>query len=208
MAVKVRCGELDRLLVMPPSVSDWLPEDHLAFFVVDVVAELDLAAFYGAHRVDGRGGAVYDPAMVLAVLFYAYCTGVRSSRRIERQLIEDVAYRVLAANQRPDHATFRFRRRHQDAIAGLFGRVLALCGTAGLVDAGLVAIDGTKIAADASLFANGNRDELAGEILAEAERADAAEEELFGDRRGDELPAEWVGGARSAGSDPGGVGRA
>ena len=195
MAVNVRAGDLDQLLLMPPSVRDWLPEDHLAFFVSDVVAELDLGEFYAAYRVDGRGGAVYDPAMMLSVLLYAYCTGERSSRRIERRLVEDVAYRVLAVNQQPDHATLaRFRRRHQDAIAGLFGQVLGLCVTAGLVDAGLVAIDGTKIAADASFFANRGRDDLAAEILAEAETVDAAEDALFGDRRGDELPEEWTGG--------------
>jgi transposase len=195
MAVNVRAGDLDQLWLMPPSVRDWLPADHVAFFVSDVVAELDLDEFYAAYRVDGRGGAVYDPAMMLSVLLYAYCTGERSSRRIERRLVEDVAYRVLAVNQQPDHATLaRFRRRHQDAIAGLFGQVLGLCVKAGLVDAGLVAIDGTKIAADASFFANRGRDELAAEILAEAETVDAAEDELFGDRRGDELPEEWTGG--------------
>jgi transposase len=195
VAVNVRAGDLDQLLLMPPSVRDWLREDHLAFFVIDVVAELDLAEFYRCYRDDGRGGAVYDPAAMLAVLIYAYCTGERSSRRIERRLVEDVAYRVVAANQSPDHATLaRFRRRHQDAIAGLFGQVLALCVRAGLVNAGLVAIDGTKIAADASFFANRRREELAAEILAEAEAADAAEDELFGERRGDELPGEWAGG--------------
>lgn len=186
------------LLSMPPSVRDWLLEDHLVFFVIDVVAELDLAPFFRAHRLDGRGGAVYDPAMMLSVLLYAYCTGERSSRRIERRLIEDVAYRVLAVNQRPDHATLaRFRRRHQDAIAGLFGQVLALCVQAGLVDAGVVAIDGTKLAANASFFANRNREDLekiAAEILDEAEQTDAAEDELLGDRRGEEMPAEWAGG--------------
>jgi transposase len=196
--VNVREVDRDQLLLMPPSVRDWLPEDHLAFFVLDVVAELDLALFYKAFREDGRGGAVYDPAMVLAVLIYAYCTGERSSRRIERRLVEDVAYRVLAANQRPDHATVaRFRRRHQDAIAALFGQVLGLCVRAGLVDAGVVAIDGTKIAANASFFANRNRAELeklATEILDEAEQVDTAEDELFGDRRGDELPEQWAGG--------------
>jgi transposase len=198
MAVNVRSADLDQLLLMPPSVRDWLPEEHLAFFVIDVVAELDVDPFLNAYRVDGRGGAVYDPAMMLSVLLYAYCTGERSSRRIERRLIEDVAYRVLAANQRPDHATLaRFRRRHQDAIAGLFGQVLGLCVKAGLVDAGVVAIDGTKIAANASFFANRNREDLeklAAEVLEEAEQTDAAEDELFGDRRGDELPAEWAGG--------------
>lgn len=195
MAVNVRGGDLDQLLLMPPSVREWLPEDHLVFFVLDVVAELDLSDFLRAHREDGRGGAVYDPAMMLAVLVYAYCTGERSTRRIERRLAEDVAYRVLAANQCPDHATLaRFRRRHQDAITALFGQVLAMCVKAGIVDAGLVAIDGTKIAADASFFANRKAEALAKEILEEAEAVDAAEDEEFGDRRGDELPAEWSGG--------------
>ena len=180
---------------MPPSVIDWLPEEHLAWFVLDVVAELDLTAFYSEFRVDGRGGAVYDPAMMLGVLVYAYCTGERSSRRVERRLVDDVAYRALAANQCPDHATLaRFRRRHQEAIAGLFGQVLALCVKAGLVDTGVVAIDGTKIAANASFFANRDREQLAVAILAEAEAVDAAEDDQFGDRRGDELPAEWSGG--------------
>jgi transposase len=195
VAVNVRSGGLDQLLLMPLSVKDWLPEDHLAFFVVDVVSELDLAAFYAAYRADGRGGSVYDPAMMLGVLLYAYCTGERSSRRIERRLVEDVAYRVLAVNQSPDHATLaRFRRGHQDAIAGLFGQVLGLCVRAGLVDAGVVAVDGTKIAADASFFANRSRKGLAAEILDEAEATDAAEDAQLGDRSGGELPEEWAGG--------------
>ncbi|HEY6819403.1 MAG TPA: transposase [Mycobacterium sp.] len=184
---------------MPPSVRDWLPQDHLAFFVLDVVDELDVAAFYAVYRADGRGGSVYDPATMLGVLLYAYCTGERSSRRIERRLVEDVAYRVVAANQQPDHATLaRFRRRHQDAIAGLFGQVLGLCVKAGLVDAGVVAIDGTKIAADASFFANRTREdlaaELAAEILEEAEATDVAEDAEHGDARGGELPPGWSGG--------------
>ena len=97
--VNVRRADRDQVFLLPPSVRDWLPEDHLAWFVIDVVDELDLSAFYGSYRADGRGGAVYDPAVMLAVLLYAYCTGERSSRRIERRLVEDVAYRVLAANQ-------------------------------------------------------------------------------------------------------------
>ena len=199
-------------MLMPPSVRDWLPEDHLAFFVLDAVAELDLAGFYAAHRADGRGGSVYDPAMMLAVLLYAYANGERSSRRVEQRLVEDVAYRVIAANQQPDHATLaRFRARHQDAIADLFGQVLGLCVKAGLVDAGVVAIDGTKIAANASFFANRKHDaltaemsemsglgdaahEVAKQIIEEAEATDAAEDEEHGDRRGGELPAEWAGG--------------
>ncbi len=178
---------------MPPSVTDWLPEKHLAWFVLDVVAELDLAAFEAQFRADGRGGAVYDPAMMLAVLLYAYCTGERSSRRIECRLSEDVAYRVLAANQQPDHATLaRFRRRHESAIAGLFDQVLGLCVQEGLVDAGLIAIDGTKIGANASAWANRTRRQIAEEILAEAESVDAAEDATFGEQRGDELPERWA----------------
>lgn len=201
-------------MIMPPSVREWLPEDHLAFFVLDVVAELDLRAFYAVYRVDGKGGSVYDPAMMLSVLVYAYCTGERSSRRIERRLVEDVAVRVVAANQQPDHATLaRFRRRHQDAIAGLFGQVLSLCVKAGLVDAGVVAIDGTKIAANASFFANRDHAALsaelaespaqasataarriAEEVLAEAEQVDAAEDDECGSDQGARMPAEWAGG--------------
>jgi transposase len=215
VSVNVRASDIDQLMMMPPSVREWLPEDHLAFFVLDVVAELDLVAFYAAYRVDGRGGSVYDPAMMLAVLLYAYCTGERSSRRIERRLVEDVAMRVVAANQQPDHATLaRFRRRHQDAIAGLFGQVLGLCVKAGLVDGGVVAIDGTKIAANASFFANRDQADLSAElagsverdpataatrriadqVLAEAERVDAAEDELGENDQVRRVPAEWAGG--------------
>lgn len=163
------------MLLMPVSMREWLPQDHLAFFVLDVVDELDLAKFYAAHRIDGRGGAVYDPAMMLAVLLYAYCTGERSSRRVERRLVEDVGFRVVAGSLRPDHATFaRFRRRHQNAIAELFEQVLALCVKAGLVRTEVVAIDGTKIAADASYFANRDRKALDEELAAlnAAEEAD------------------------------------
>jgi transposase len=192
MAVNVRAADRDQGFLMPPSVADWLPEGHLAWFVLDVVAELDLSGFTGDYRADGRGGAVYDPSAMLAVLLYAYCTGERSSRRIERRLVEDVAFRVLAANQHPDHATLaRFRRRHQDAIAEVFGQVLGLCVAGGLVDAGVVAIDGTKIAANASAWANRTRKQLAEEILAEADRVDATEDAELGERRGDELPARW-----------------
>jgi transposase len=188
----VREVERDQLFLMPPSVADWLPEGHLAWFVLDVVAELDLEEFYAPLRDDGRGGASYHPAVMLAVLIYAYCTGERSSRRIERRLTEDVAYRVLTANQTPDPATIaRFRRRHEAAIAQLFSQVLGLCVTAGIVDAGLVAIDGTKIAANASGRASRSRRQLVEEILAQAEETDASEDRLFGERRGDELPEAW-----------------
>ena len=152
------CGDRDQLMLMPPSVADWLPEGHLAWFVLDVVAELDLSGFRARYRLDGRGGAAYDPQLLLGVLVYAYCVGERSSRKIEKRLIEDVAYRVLAANQQPDHATIaRFRVEHQDAIAGLFGQVLAVCARSGMLRPGLVAIDGTKLVANASRDASRTR---------------------------------------------------
>jgi transposase len=189
MGYNVRMADRDQVYLMPPSITDWLPEDHLAFFVLDVVDELDLSAFYGAYRADGRGGATYDPALMLAVLFYAYAVGERSSRRIERRLGDDVAFRVIAANEAPDHATIaRFRSRHQGAIAALFAQVLALCVREGLVETKVVAIDGTKMAADASELSNKTARQLAEQILAEAEATDRAEDEALGERRGDELP--------------------
>ena len=151
-----------------------------------------------------RGGAVYDPAMMLAVLLYAYCTGERSSRRIERRLVEDVAYRVVAANQTPDHATLaRFRRRHQDAIAGLFAQVLGLCVKAGLVDAGVVAIDGTKIAANASFFANRDRGTARGGDLGRGRSGRRRGGPAVGDRRGDELAGRVGRGSRTGGPGSG-----
>ena len=191
--VNVRRVERDQLLLMPPSLSDWLPLDHLAWFIVDVVAELDLSGFYRSLRTDGRGGASYHPQVMLGVLLYAYCMGERSSRRIEQRLCDDVAFRVIAANQQPDHATLaRFRRRHQDAIAGVFTQVVALCIAEGLVQAGVVAIDGTKIEADVSVGSSVTRRQIVDEILEEAEAVDAAEDLEYGDRRGDELPEEWA----------------
>jgi len=176
MAYNFVAADREQLLLMPPSVADWLPEDHLAWFVLDVVAELDLSEFLASYRVDGRGGAAYDPALMLAVLVYAYCTGERSSRRIERRLVEDVAFRVVAANQQPDHATIaRFRATHETAIAGLFGQVLAVCAREGLLRPGLVAIDGTRMVANASREANKTAEQVAAEILAEAAAVDAAE---------------------------------
>jgi hypothetical protein len=132
--------------------------------------------------------------MMLGVLLYAYCAGERSSRRIERRLVEDVAFRVVAANQQPDHATLaRFRARHREAIAGLFSQVLGLCVAEGLVQTGVVAIDGTKVEANASAWSNRTRRQIVDEILDEAETVDAHEDDRFGDRRGDELPDKWTG---------------
>src|SRR3954469_9854104 len=181
----------DQELLLPPSLREWLPEDHLAWLVLEAVAELDLDAFYRAYRQDGHGRAALDPAMMVALLVYAYAVGVRSSRAIERHCREDVAFRVITANQTPDHAMIaRFRVRHEYAIGGLFGQVLGLCARAGLVRLGVVAVDGTKIAAAATHHATRGYEQIAREILEEAAELDAAEDELHGDARGDELPVE------------------
>jgi transposase len=178
-------------LLLPPSLREWLPENHLAWFVIDAVGAMDLAGFCAAYRQDGHGRAAHEPSMVLALLVYAYAIGERSSRRIERRCIEDVAVRVIAANQVPDHTTIaRFRQRHELALADLFGQVLGLCADAGLVGIEVLAIDGTKIHANASQHANLDYEQIAKKILEEAAEIDAAEDEQFGDRRGDELPPE------------------
>jgi transposase len=181
-------------MLLPASVAEWLPEGHLARFVVAVVERLDLAAFYAAYRADGSGRPAHDPAMMVALVLYNYAVGVRSSRAIERRCIEDVACRFVAANRAPDHVTInRFRSRHQDALSALFSEVLALCAQAGMVRVGAVALDSTKLAADASLGANRTYEGLRAEaerILEEAAAIDAAEDELYGERRGDELPEE------------------
>jgi transposase len=183
--------ERDQPLLLPPDLRDWLPEDHLAWFVIASVEAMDLSAFYASYRADGHGRAAHDPRMMVALILYAYATGERSSRQIERRCREDVAYRVIAADRIPDHATVaRFRVRHEDALAGLFTQVLGLCREAGIASAAVVAVDGTKLAADASGRASATHEEIAREIIAEAGRIDAAEDELYGDRRGDELPEE------------------
>ena len=151
--------------------------------------ELDLESFYAAYRADGHGAAAHEPQMMVTLFAYAYAVGERSSRGIERRCREDVAFRVICANQVPDHATIaRFRVRHEEALAGLFGGVLGLCAKAGIVDVGVVAVDGTKLAADASDGAIRTYEQIAAEILAETGRIDAAEDEIHGDACGDELP--------------------
>ena len=174
---------------MAPDVRDWLSESHLAWFVIDAVAEMNLDGFYAAYRQDGRARPAYDPAMMVAVLLYAYARGIRSSRLIERACEEDVAFRVLAAQQRPDHATIaRFVERHQEAVAELFGEVLVLCARSGLVTVAVIAVDGTKLHANACRDENLDYEQIAREILEEARAVDAAEDELYGEARGDELP--------------------
>ena len=178
---------------MPPDVREWSPSRHLAWFVIDAVADMDLEAFYAAYRVDGRSRPPYDPAMMVALLLYADARGIRSSRVIERACEEDVAFWVLAAQHRPDRATIaRFVERHQDAIAGLFGEVLTLCARSGLAKVGVIAVDGTKVQANASRDENLDYEQLAREIVEEAKAVDAAEDELYGEARGDELLPEFA----------------
>jgi transposase len=178
-------------LLLPPSLREWLPESHLAWFVIDAVEAMDLVAFYAAYRQNGQGRPAHEPSMMVALLLYCYALGERSSRRIERRCVEDVAVRVICANQAPDHTTIsRFRQRHERALADLFGDVLGLCAQAGLVGIEVLAIDGTKIHANASQHATVDYEQLAKKILEEAAEIDAAEDERFGDRRGDELPPE------------------
>src|SRR5215217_7633812 len=196
MAQNFIACDREQELLLPPSVREWLPDDHLAWFVLDAVAEMDLTAFYASYRDDGWGRAAHDPAMMVALFVYAYAIGERSSRRIERRCRDDVAFRVITANCAPDHATIaRFRVRHEAAIAELFGEVLALCSRSGLVKVGVVAVDGTKVAAAATHHATRSYEQIAQEIVEEAGRIDAAEDELYGDARGDELPE----GLRTAG---------
>lgn len=190
----------DQPLLLPPDLREWLPEDHLAWFVIESIEELELGPFYAAYRSDGHGRAAHEPKMMLTLLAYAYAVGERSSRAIERRCREDVAFRVICANQVPDHATIaRFRVRHEEALADLFGQVLGLCAAAGIVEVGVLAVDGTKIEASASNHSNRDYERIATEILAEAGRIDAAEDEVHGEARGDELPAHLAsrGGRRA-----------
>ena len=191
MAQNFIAVDRDQALLLPPDLRDWLPAGHLALFVIDAVEQLDLRRFLARYGFGARGRPAYHPAMMVALLVYAYARGVRSAREIERRCVEDVAYRLICANLCPDHATIaRFRVEHQRALAGLFGQVLAMCRKAGLVQVGVLALDSTKIAANASGLANRSYEQIALEILAEAAAVDAAEDELYGERRGDELPDE------------------
>jgi transposase len=181
----------EQVLLMPPSLREWLPENHLAWFVLSSVKAMDLTPFYASYRSDGHGRPAHDPGMMVALLLYAYCKGQRSSRVIEHECVEDIAYRVIAANEVPDHTTIaRFRQRHEKALAGLFGEVLTLCAQEGLVKVGVIAIDGTKVHANASREATRDYEQIAKEILEEAAEVDREEDAQFGDARGDELPRE------------------
>jgi len=193
MAYNFLRGDRDQPFLLPPDLRHWLPADHLAWFVLDVVDQLDLGPFLRGYRADGHGHPAYDPKTLLGVLLYAYATGVHSSRHIERRCLEDLAFRVLAGNQLPDHVTIaRFRVRHQQALAGFLVESLRLCAAAGMVRVGTVALDGTKLAGNAAERANRTVDKLeaeVAEILRQAAEADQHDDREHGDARGDELPA-------------------
>ena len=193
----------EQTLLLPPSPVEWLPANHLVFFLLDLAAELDLSAIYAVYEArDPRGVKAYEPRMMVLLLLYAYCVGIPSSRRIERACWEDAAFRVLTGNQQPDHSRISdFRLVHLDALAGLFVQVLRLCQKAGLVSLGNVALDGTKVKANASKHKAMSHErmlkteaQLEAEIAAllrKAELIDAQEDTRYGmGRRGDELPKE------------------
>ena len=202
MSKTFRPYEPDQIFLMPASMREWLPGDHLAYFVSDVVDHLDLAAIIGRYVREERGYPPYHPAMMVKVLLYAYCIGVASSRKIEKRLCEDIGFRVLAANNTPDFRTISdFRKNHLMALAGLFLQVLKLCRKAGLVKLGHVALDGTKIKANASKHKamsykrmkeeESRLEAEVAELLKKAEAVDEEEDRQYGkDKRGDELPKE------------------
>jgi transposase len=192
----------DEELLLPPSLRDWLPEDHLAYFVSDVVDNLDLSAMDAVYGTEKRGQPPYDPLMMTKVLVYSYCIGVFSSRRIETRLVEDIAFRVLAAGNHPNFRTISdFRKIHLKTLAGLFEQVLEIALEAGAMKVGRVALDGTKVKANASKHKAMSHDRMlekekqlkaeVQQLLEQAEATDAEEDARHGkDRRGDELPAE------------------
>jgi len=196
MAKWYRPVDRDQPFLFPPDMREWLPGDHPVWLVITVVADhLDTSAFHARRRTGGAGTAGYDPDMLVTVLVWAYAHGVASSREIERLCGTDVAFRVICGGNLPDHVTFaRFRGDFPEAVAALFAQVLVLCARLGMGRLGTVALDGMKIAANASKAANRTRDtlaRLAGETVAAHGAADAAEDELYGEgRRGDEVPEE------------------
>ena len=168
------CPQRDQPMLMPVDMREWLPEDDLAFVVLDAVATLDLGEFRRQYRADGHGRAAFDPEMMVALLLYGYCQGERSSRVIEKRCLRDVAYRVIAGGLYPDHATIaRFRARHETALGGLFSQVLRLLAAEGMVSLGLLSLDGTKLAGNAAQKANRTLPQIE-KVLAEAAAADAA----------------------------------
>ena len=170
----------DQPLLLPVDMREWLPEDDLAFIVLDAVAALDLGEFRRRYRADGHGRAASGPEMMVALLLYAYCQGERSSRVIEKRCVRDVAYRLIAGGLCPDHATIaRFRAKHETALGGLFSQVLRLLAAEGMVSLGVLSLDGTKLAGNAAQKADRTLPQIE-KLLAEAAAADAAEDAADG----------------------------
>ena len=202
MAKTYRPYSPDQMLLLPPSLKDWLPENHLSYFVGDVIDNLDLSAIESVYEREERGYPPYHPQMMTKVLVYAYCVGVFSSRKIQRHLIEDVAFRVLAAGNQPDFRTISdFRKIHHKALEDLFQQVLRLAMKAGAIKLGRVALDGSKVKANASKHKamsygrmkheEGALKEEVRKLLAQANAADEEEDRRYGkDKSGDELPEE------------------
>ena len=192
MNKRFRVCTLDQQFLLPPSLQDWLPEDHLARFVADVMNELDLSQIYAKYeRSDGRGLSAYHPLLLTRLLLYGYCIGISSSRKLEKATYDNVAFRYLAADQHPDHDTLAsFRQEHLDALAGLFVQALKLCQKAGLVKLGNVAIDGTKIMANASTRRSVSYQKISEReqywqnevqrLLKQAQQTDQQEDQRFG----------------------------
>ena len=194
-------AQRDQLFLMPVNMRDWLQEGHLAWFVIDVVAQLDTAALHARHPNDGVGRPAYDPDMMIALLLYAYANGLRSCRRIEACCRTDAAYRVICGGLVPDHSTIaRFVVDHQDAVHGLFVSGLRLCAAAGLVDLSVVALDGTKLAADAALDANRSAEWIADQVTALLEATASSQDAQDATCQGLLVDPDAVGGL----SGPGG----
>ena len=173
----------EQMYLFPPSLKDWVPEGDLSWFILDAVGEMDLQTFYEGYRLDGLGGKGYEPAMMVSLLLYSYCLGERSSRRIEWLCQRDVGFKVVAANQVPDHSSIaRFRQDHEEKMTVLFKQVLRLCAGAGVVKVGVVAVDGTKIKGNAALDANRTKESIDSEVekmFAEAAAKDEEEDRLL-----------------------------
>ncbi len=193
MAHDFRCPERRQTFLLPPDMRDWLPEDDIVHLILDAVALMELSAFEAAHKLGGVGQAPFAPSMLLSVLIYAYSHGVRSSRAIERLCGRDAGYRFIVGEHVPDHTVIaRFRQRHVGQMKSVFLQVLDLCREAGLIRLGLVALDGTKVKANAALEANRTASTIGEQVsrmLAEAEATDAQEDRQFGaDAGGPAMP--------------------
>lgn len=182
----------EQIYLLPPSLQEWVTEDDLVWFIIDAVEQMELGKFYKKYRTDGKGQTAYEPIMMVMLILYAYCLGIRSSRQIERLCERDIGFKVITSNLVPDHTTVaRFRQENMEVIERLFIEVLKLCYKAGLLKIGMVALDGSKMKANAAIEANRTYKHIEEEVrkmLEESEAKDKEEDKLYGENRGDELP--------------------